>query len=139
VVTFRTPTGPTAAVAIRDFVEDAGGAAGLDEQALLRLSLAVEEIAYNIVTHGYAEAGRQGDIQVQVETHPGRITVTLEDQGIAFDPSVRPPPSETDLAQPLEKRLPGGLGLFLALRSLDSFHYERSHGRNRNILEIRFP
>jgi len=136
---FSIPAGPNAAVAIRDFVEQAATAAGLAGPHLFRLSLAVEEIAYNIVTHGYAAAGRGGDIQVRIERKPDRLAVTLEDQGIPFDPSSRQPPSPADLALPVEDRTPGGLGVFLALRSLDGFHYDYIEGRNRNTLEVRLP
>ena len=131
------PAGPTAAVVIRDFVEDLARAADLSGMALCRLSLAVEEIAYNIATHGYAEAGLDGDIAVRVEAQPDRLAVVLEDQGIPFDPTARRAPTPEELALPIEERTPGGLGIYLALRGLDGFSYAFADGRNRNTLEMR--
>ena len=50
--------------AIREFVGEMGEKAGLDRKALYRLKLAVDEIATNIVTHGYEAAGLQGEIVI---------------------------------------------------------------------------
>ncbi len=122
---------------IQGLVTKAARQAGLDESAIFRLNLAVEEIVGNIMTHGYAEQGLRGDIRVSTEIDEDRLVVELQDQAIAFDPTERRLPSAQDLARSVEDRVIGGLGIFLALRGIDGFRYERAGGSNRNILEMR--
>jgi serine/threonine-protein kinase RsbW len=122
---------------ILELVAQAAQEAGLDETASYRLSLAVEEVVANIVTHGYAGHGLRGDIQVSTVLAEDRLIVELRDQGIAFDPTARALPSQEDLARPVEERAIGGLGILLALRGVDSFSYQRTEETNHNILEMR--
>jgi anti-sigma regulatory factor (Ser/Thr protein kinase) len=65
------------------------------------------------------------------------VTVTLEDAGPEFDPRGRAMPSEEDLTAPLEQRDVGGLGIFLALKSVDEFRYERRGDKNVNTFAVR--
>ncbi|HOB61865.1 MAG TPA: ATP-binding protein [Candidatus Competibacteraceae bacterium] len=125
--------------ALRQWVEQACRDAGLDEAASYRLILAVDEIATNIVTHGYAEAGLSGDIALTIERTDRTLTVILEDGGVAYDPRTRSMPTALDLDQPLEERDLGGLGIFLALQGVDRFDYQRCDDRNRNILAMNLP
>ena len=119
--------------AIGSYVRDAAERAGLDRQAAYNLRLAVDEIATNIIVHGYEEAGLTGEIVMQGEIAANGVTITLEDSGIPFDPLSRELPSDEDLARPLEEREPGGLGIFLVVKGVDEFRYERAGDRNRNI------
>jgi anti-sigma regulatory factor (Ser/Thr protein kinase) len=123
--------------AIRDFVAEAATAAGLDRKATYRLCLAVDEVATNVVLHGYDEAGRTGPLDVAVEVDAQAITVRLEDDAAPFDPSEHATPSKEDLAKPLEERPIGGLGLMLAAEGVDELRYERVRGRNRNVFVVR--
>lgn len=122
--------------AIRDCVLAAGGVAGLDRRALYRLQLAVDEIATNIVTHGYAEAGITGMLDVWTSTDEQSLTVFVEDTGAPYDfsPSL---PEDADL--PLEQRQIGGLGLLLAAENVDQFRYERRGDRNRHTFVVNRP
>jgi anti-sigma regulatory factor (Ser/Thr protein kinase) len=54
---------------IADLVLEQARAAGLDQKATYQLRLAVDEIATNIVVHGYLEHGRQGEIAVTAEVN----------------------------------------------------------------------
>ncbi len=123
--------------AIRAFVTEAAQQATLDERATYNLSLAVDETATNIVLHGYQEQGLSGDIGVGAEIGDDALVVVLEDTGAAFDPATRSMPTEQELAKPLEQRAIGGLGVFLALSCVDSFHYERRGDVNRNIFRMK--
>jgi anti-sigma regulatory factor (Ser/Thr protein kinase) len=114
--------------AIRDFVAQAAETAGLDKMASYRLNLAVDEIATNIITHGYEEANLEGNIIVHADIDERTLTIRLEDQAIAYDPSHKSNP--VDIDKPLDQRQEGGLGVFLAVRSVDQFTYERIGERN---------
>lgn len=120
-----------------DYVAWAAAAFGLEESAAYRLSLAVDEIATNIVLHGYQDAGRTGNLTVWAESSPDKLVVYLEDTGQSFDPREVPKPA--DLDKPLEERQDGGLGIFLALWGVDSIHYEKSNGRNRTVFIMERP
>ncbi len=124
---------------LRDFVAQAAAAAGLDRKASYKLCLAIDEVATNIVVHGYDEAGRTGRLDVAVEADAAVLTVRLEDDAAPFDPTAHAAPSAEDLARPLEERPIGGLGLMLAAEGVDEFRYERSRGRNRNVFVVRRP
>lgn len=110
--------------------------AGFNEQALHRVRLAVDELATNIVVHGYSEAGRSGDLSISAEYDEEQLTIYLEDTGEQYDPRSSPPP---DLTSPVEKRPLGGLGVYLALWAVDQFYYEHKQNRNRSILVVQKP
>lgn len=119
---------------LMDYVAFVAAGAGLAEQASYRLSLAVDEIATNIVLHGYQDAGREGDLTIWAEADTEKLTVYLEDSGEPFDPRDAPVPG--DLDRPLEERQDGGLGIFLALWGVDEFFYERRGGVNRCVFVV---
>lgn len=121
---------------IRRLVTQACQTTGLSEDATYRLALAVDEIATNIITHGYEEQGMTGDIVVSTEQTDRRLIVILEDTGVAFDPRDQSMPTAEDLERPLDDREIGGLGIFLALAGVDRFDYQRSSNVNRNIFEM---
>jgi len=116
---------------IRAFVEEAAADAGLDRKRSYRLMLAVDEIATNVITHGYQEAGLAGDVVIYRELDVGALTITLEDDAIPFDPFTLASPD--DLDAPIEERGIGGLGVFLTIRGVDSFLYRRVGERNHNV------
>jgi len=122
---------------VTEYVLAAAGKAGLAPQETYRLRLAVEEIATNIITHGYAEAGLEGDLHLHAEIGGGMLKVTIEDEGVAYDPTQKPLPDSLDLG-PCERPI-GGLGVFLAIQSVDEFLYERVGTRNRNIFIVNLP
>jgi anti-sigma regulatory factor (Ser/Thr protein kinase) len=119
---------------LMDYVVWASAAVGLDDAAAYRLSLAVDEIATNIVLHGYEDAGRSGELTVWAETSPAALTIYLEDTGKPFDPRQVPRPA--DLDRPLEERRDGGLGIYLALWGVDQFVYERAGQTNRCVFTM---
>ena len=83
------------------------------------VDLAVEELFVNMVTYN-TESNR--DILIEMSPHEHGIEVSLTDYDVnRFDPrDVRP----VDVDAPLEDRTPGGLGLYLILKMVDSIHYE---------------
>jgi serine/threonine-protein kinase RsbW len=113
---------------IRDFVVQAAEKAGLDPRATYRLNLAVDEIATNIVLHGYQEANLDGFVVVSAIEEKGRLSIRLEDTGQAYNPPGIINPD--DLNQPLDQRAEGGLGVYLAEQNVDRFTYERIGERN---------
>ena len=93
---------------IRDYVAAAAEAAALEKTAAYRLRLAVDEIATNIVTHGYQEAGLEGAVELWAEFDEATLTIVIEDTGVPYDPRQTEGPDGLDL--PAEQREIGGLG-----------------------------
>ena len=115
---------------IRQREREAAQEAGLDGEESYRLTLAVDEIATNIITHGYREAGLQGRLELVADVDERNLTVTLRDTGIAFDPGQAADPR---LEKPVEERDIGGLGIFLTVKNVDEYSYRRIGEENCNI------
>ncbi|HSA61408.1 MAG TPA: ATP-binding protein [Nitrospiraceae bacterium] len=109
---------------IRKFVSEAAEAAGMDRSAIYNLCLAVDEIATNVVLHGYEEAGLSGEMSVSAAVGPENLVIRLLDHGKPYDPNYHDTPSGDDLSRPLEEREIGGLGILLALDGVDDLQYE---------------
>jgi anti-sigma regulatory factor (Ser/Thr protein kinase) len=124
--------------AIRTFVGDAAARAGLDSGAVYRLSLAVDEVATNVVMHGYQENSCSGSIEVDSAIEDGMLVVRMFDTSPEYTPDDHEVLPE-DLSVPLEDREPGGLGLFLTAQSVDDFRYERLDGRNLHDFRVNLP
>jgi len=58
--------------------------AGLDEEALADLKLAVTEACSNVVRHAYGD-GVDGDVRLRLDVSPNRLTVEVTDGGVGFD------------------------------------------------------
>lgn len=122
---------------IRGLITTAGNNAGLHKKKIYNLCLAVDEIATNIINHGYIESGiKNGCFDVMLSADASRLTVILEDAAIPFDPLKHELPTQQDLGKPLEDRPIGGLGVMIAKQSVDSYKYEFINGRNRNIFIV---
>ncbi|MFB3787211.1 MAG: ATP-binding protein [bacterium] len=124
---------------VRDYIDRAAMEAGLDKKDRYGLCLAVDEIATNIVMHGYEEAGLSGEIKVEGRLTAEALVIVLEDTGTEFDPTTRGLPTQEDLDMPLEDRPIGGLGILLTLDGVDDYHYERVGPVNRNTFIKRRP
>ncbi|NHZ72753.1 MAG: anti-sigma regulatory factor [Aquificales bacterium] len=110
--------------------------AGFKKQELHRVRLAVDEIATNIVVHGYKEAGRSGDLSISTKYDEEQLTIFLEDTGEEYDPRNALPPN---MDSSVGKRPLGGLGVYLALWAVDQFFYEHKKNRNRSTLIVQKP
>ena len=83
------------------------------------VDLATEELFVNMVTYNTES---DEDILIQMEPHEHGIEVSLTDYNVErFDPTAA---GLVDVDAPLSERTPGGLGLFLVLKMVDSIHYE---------------
>lgn len=123
--------------AVTKYVMSAAAEAGLDKKTSYKLRLAVDEIATNIITHGYEEAGLEGSLDISAEFDQSNLTVKIEDTGVAFDPYSKAMPSEEYLHKDLSERAMGGLGILLAVQNVDQFIYQRQENRNRNIFIVK--
>jgi len=116
---------------IRNFVEKHASEMGLGADATYGLILAADEAATNIIVHGYKR--KAGTIEVWVEREGDTLIVRLHDDAPPFDPTRVPAP---DLKRSLEKRKPGGLGIFFIRHYTDeAVHRNPPEGGNELILK----
>jgi anti-sigma regulatory factor (Ser/Thr protein kinase) len=104
---------------------------GLERAILLRVELVVEELFSNTLRHGYG-----GDCDAPVWLHalctPGLLCITYQDAASPFDLLAY----RADLAQPLEGRTVGGVGICLICELANSVAYRRAE--DRNIVTVTF-
>ena len=83
------------------------------------VDLCVEELFVNMVNYN---TETDADIRVEMLPHEHGVEVSLTDYEVKrFDPRDISP---VDIDAPLDQRTPGGLGLYLVLKMVDSIHYE---------------
>jgi serine/threonine-protein kinase RsbW len=97
------------------------------------VSLALEETFTNIVRYGF-EDHEEHQILVRISLDDGWVAVSVEDDGMPFNPLEVPPP---DIDSPLEQRPVGGLGIHLVRNVVDQLEYTRQGDRNCLVLKKR--
>jgi serine/threonine-protein kinase RsbW len=92
---------------------------GLEPNLRNVVDLATEELFVNMVTYNTES---KENILIQMMPHEHGIEVSLTDYDVArFDPTSA---GSVNVDAPLGERTPGGLGLYLVLKMVDSIHYE---------------
>ncbi len=112
---------------VRGFVRDSARALAADDDAVPDLVLAVDECAANIIRHGYRGPG---PIEVEVGRVGADLVVHLRDEAPTFDPTAWPLP---DLSRALEDRPAGGLGIYLARKSVDRLRHRARNGSGNEL------
>ncbi|MCA9922822.1 MAG: anti-sigma regulatory factor [Anaerolineales bacterium] len=116
---------------IKEYVLAVAAKADLTHAESYRLRLAIDEIATNIILHGYAAAEKKGTIIIQGFIKINKIIIQLQDFGTPFDPAQAFCTGQLRLSAK-QPAMEGGLGIFLALSSVDHFYYERLKSGNRS-------
>jgi serine/threonine-protein kinase RsbW len=116
--------------ALNDFrefiVEHCAENAGITDEILYDLQLAVDEACTNIIMHGYAGMD-PGSVILDLEIQADKIIISLTDFGHAFEPDSAPAP---DVNAPIEERELGGFGLFFIRQSVDDVKYRTTEDGN---------
>ena len=104
-------------------------AAGCSVKLQKQIKIAAEEIFVNIACYAYSPATGEAAVRVSVDD---RITVEFEDKGVPYNPLEKTDP---DTSLSTEEREPGGLGIFIVKKIMDTVEYRRDE--SRNILTIK--
>ena len=120
--TFRRDIGELAKVF--DLVGRFFAATSVDDAVRYPVELAAEEIFTNLVRHN-ASGGPKIEVRLRLEEDELSLSVTDFDAP-RFDIEHDAP--ATDIDQPLEKRKPGGLGVFLVKTMMDRVEYRHENG-----------
>jgi anti-sigma regulatory factor (Ser/Thr protein kinase) len=103
------------------FTGEAFARAGIDPGLRPDVDFALEELFTNMVKYS---AASPADIRIELTAVEGGVEVTLTDYDVEpFDITTAP---DADVNLPIEQRRPGGLGLHIIRRLLDSIEYEYS-------------
>ena len=86
------------------------------------MNVALDELLTNTVTYGASR-----EITIEGELGADRLSLTLTDNGSAFDPFSKAAP---DTAASVEDRKIGGLGVHLVRTMMDESSYQRRSGFN---------
>ncbi len=109
-----------------EFVTHFAEEAGLDEETIRAMELAVDEACTNIVEYAYRDR-QDGTIECTCTDRDNSLVISLRDQGRPFDPMSVPEPN---LSANLAERRGGGLGIYLMRRLMDEIDFDFSESGN---------
>jgi serine/threonine-protein kinase RsbW len=112
------------------FVEGVGVRHAVATADTLRLTLVVEELFTNVVTHGCHD-GRAVAVRIGLQIQDHQVMLCFEDAAAPFDPRRQLPQAMAELEAEAGDRPIGHLGLPLVFSIAHSVDYERSDGWNR--------
>ena len=101
------------------FIDEFAEREGLDDSVKNSVYLAVDELFTNMVKYQPANAN---DITIALEREAELLTIRLIDHDVEpFDITERKDP---DLPASLDERKPGGLGIYLTKKAVDTITYD---------------
>ena len=116
---------------INQFLDELSEQWDIPPALTMTLHLVVEEAFTNVVQYAFADT-QAHEIVLLVSKDMGLLSLVLQDDGVAYDPTARVDP-DTTLA--VEEREIGGLGIFLIKQMMDHVSYERVGNKNRLIMQ----
>ena len=118
--------------AIVDFTAEVFGRERVDAALRPVIDLAIEELFTNMVKYS---KGSNPAVRIEMTAIERGIEVTLTDYDVdPFDVTAVP---DADVNLPIEQRRPGGLGLHLIRRLLDSIEYEYQEATRESRITFR--
>lgn len=116
------------------FVSEVARGAGMDDEAVYRCYLAVEEVCTNIIEHGYRYKGDGHQIEVVCRRSQHWFTIIIMDDAQPFNPLTLADP---DPSAPLSERPFGGWGIYFVKKYMDRVDYCYRQKRNHLIISKR--
>jgi anti-sigma regulatory factor (Ser/Thr protein kinase) len=118
---------------VKALIDEFGEAAGLFREDRHKLTLIVEELFTNTVTHGH-RGDSNAPVQISLEDTAAGVQLTYEDSAPQFDPLAAS--RRTDIDSTINERRVGGLGVFLTIGLTNGADYRFVEGRNRISLTL---
>jgi anti-sigma regulatory factor (Ser/Thr protein kinase) len=107
-------------------------AENIDPALRTPVDLCIEELFVNMVKYNTESSS---DIELEMKPIPGGLEVSLTDFDVErFDPTVS---RDVDIDAPLAERTPGGLGVYLVLKMVDSIHYQYHDRQSKITFQIK--
>ena len=112
-----------------------GRQAGLDDEALHWVSVAVRESVTNAIRHGNAgDAGKRVHIEFTYLGADAGLAIRVRDEGCGFDPDALPDP-----LSPENLLKASGRGIFLIRSFMDEFELRRAPEGGMEIVMVKRP
>ena len=113
--------------------------AGLTDDDVFNVEMAVDEACSNVIEHAYAQTAGEIELTCTIPEQ-GRLEVVIHDQGKPFDPAAVPEPEVIDGAS-LDALPTGGLGLYFMRKLMDEvrFHFAPGDGNTLYMVKRKQP
>ena len=99
---------------------------GIQMPVSLKINMVFDELLANVISYAYSDEDAHS-IEVIVNCAENRLTITISDDGMPFNPFTREDP---DITLSVEEREIGGLGIMLVKNTMDETGYQRRYNRN---------
>jgi len=107
-------------------LETLGEKIGLSKKLIFEINLALDELFTNIISYGFSDEDEH-TIKVTITPQKGKICLSIEDDGIPFNPIEFDTP---DVACSVENCKIGGLGIHIMRKLMDDICYQRCGDKN---------
>ena len=91
------------------------------------ICVAIEEVFVNVAHYAYPNSIGDMTLHIGFDEESRTITFRMTDKGVPFDPLKKPDP---DITLSAAEREIGGLGIFIAKKTMDSLTYAYENGEN---------
>jgi serine/threonine-protein kinase RsbW len=118
---------------VKALIDEFAEATGLGREDRHKLTLIVEELFTNTVTHGH-RGDSNAPVQISLEQTTAGVRLTYEDSAPQYDPLAAS--RRTDIESTINERRVGGLGVFLTIGLTNGADYRFVEGHNRISLTL---
>ena len=119
---------------IRTFVRQSASEAGINNETIGKIILAVDEACTNIIKHAYKYSS-EGVITIKINSDNRKLAIKIIDDGGHFDPDLVPEPN---LERLQHERKGGGLGMFLMKKLMDEVKYTNLPKNRNQVLLVKY-
>lgn len=119
---------------IREFIKTVSAQSGFSDDVIDKISLAVDEACTNIIKHAYKNSPN-GDIVINAKLFDNKLTVSITDFGLDFNPDTVPVP---DIKKYYQQHKVGGLGIYLMKKLMDEVKYNPSVDNKNQVVLVKY-
>ena len=91
------------------------------------ICVAIEEVFVNVAHYAYPDSEGEMTLSIGFDEEKRDVTFRMTDKGVPFDPLNKEDP---DITLSAEEREIGGLGIFIAKKTMDTIGYSYENGEN---------
>ncbi len=119
---------------IREFIKSISAQSGFSDDVIDKIALAVDEACTNIIKHAY-KYSPNGDIVINAKLLDNKLTVSITDFGLDFNPDAVPVP---DIKKYYQQHKVGGLGIYLMKKLMDEVKYNPSVDNKNQVVLVKY-
>ena len=131
--TLHVPSSTQNLALIREFVNNVGAQAGLGDDDVAKLELAVDEACTNVIEHAH-RGDLSKDVVVRAEFDEKTLRIEVLDSGAGFDPATLP---DADVGRLVHEHKSGGLGYRVMKTLMDEVSYEIRPGADNRLRMVK--